>query len=67
MRALTLSPHGEALRASEPFLPPILDDHEALRRLPQGSVAQAYCDFMEREGLSAAGLVEESNKTGRPS
>jgi ubiquinone biosynthesis protein COQ4 len=67
VRALTLSPHGEALRASEPFLPPILDDHEALRRLPHGSVAQAYCDFMEREGLSAAGLVEESNKTGRPS
>lgn len=66
VRALTLSPHGEALRANEPFLPPILDDHEALRKLPEGSVAHAYCDFMEREGLSAAGLVEESQKAERP-
>ncbi|MBX7502605.1 hypothetical protein K3181_14280 [Qipengyuania sp. YG27] len=66
VRALTLSQHGEALRASEPFLPTILDDHTALRRLPEGSVGHAYCDFMEREGLSAAGLVEEFAKAGRP-
>ena len=66
VRALTLSPYGEALRAAEPFLPPILDDHAALRRMPEGSVAQAYCDFMEREGLSAAGLVEEFEKAERP-
>lgn len=65
-KALTLSEKGEALRASEPFLPPILDDHDALRRLPAGSVAQAYCDFMETEGLTAAGLVAESAKMGRP-
>ena len=25
--------------------------------MPKGSVAHTYCDFMEREGLSAAGLV----------
>ena len=67
VRALALSERGEALRASEPFLPDLLDDHAALRRLPAGSVAQAYCDFMESEGLSAAGLVEESAKAGRPS
>ena len=66
VRALTLSEQGEKLRAEEPFLPPILDDHEALRRFPEGSVAQAYCDFMEREGLSAAGLVAEADKLGRP-
>jgi ubiquinone biosynthesis protein COQ4 len=66
VRALTLSPYGEALRASEPFLPSILDDHDALRKMPKGSVAHAYCDFMEREGLSAAGLVEEFEKAGRP-
>ena len=66
VRELTLSAHGEALRASEPFLPSFLDDHDALRRLPKGSVAHAYCDFMENEGLSAAGLVEESEKAGRP-
>lgn len=65
-RALTLSEEGEALRASEPFLPTILDDHEALLKLPKGSVAHAYVDFMRSEGLSAAGLVAESEKMGRP-
>ncbi|AKM06886.1 Coq4 family protein [Pelagerythrobacter marensis] len=65
-RALTLSAEGEALRANEPFLPPILDDHEALLKLPKGSVAHAYVDFMRSEGLSAAGLVAESEKMGRP-
>lgn len=66
VRALALSEQGERLRATEADLPSILDDHGALRRLPAGSVAHAYCDFMEREGLSAAGLVEESVKAGRP-
>jgi len=64
--ALALSERGEFLRASEPHLPEILDDHAALRRLPKGSLAQAYCDFMEAEGLTAAGLVAESERAGRP-
>ena len=66
VRALALSERGEALRAREPYLPTILDDHAALRRLPSGTVAHAYCDFMEREGLSAAGLAAEFAKIGRP-
>ena len=66
VRALTLSEYGEQLRRDEPFLPPILDDHVTLRKLPKGSVAHAYCDFMESEGLSAAGLVEEAEKLGNP-
>ncbi len=53
---------GQAIRASEPHLPVILDDHAALRLLPAGSVAHAYCDFMEREGLSAQGLVDEFDR-----
>jgi ubiquinone biosynthesis protein COQ4 len=53
------SERGQTLRASEPALQPILDDHEALRKLPTGTVAHAYCDFMEREGLSAQGLIDE--------
>ncbi len=63
---LTLSEQGDHLRRIEPVLPPLLDDHATLRKLPKGSVAHAYCDFMEREGLSAAGLVAESDKLGRP-
>ncbi len=66
VRELALSPKGEELRRAEPTLPPILDNHDALRKLPKGSVAHAYCDFMEREGLSAAGLVAEAEKLGRP-
>lgn len=63
---LSLSPKGEDLRRTEPWLPEILDDHAALRRTPKGSLAHAYCDFMEAEGLSAAGLVAESERSGRP-
>lgn len=53
---------GQRIRASEPDLVSILDDHASLRRLPKGTVAHAYCDFMEREGLSAQGLVDELDK-----
>lgn len=65
-RDLCLSQQGEKLRASEPFLPEILDDHASLRRTPKGSLAHAYCDFMEAEGLTAAGLVAEADALGRP-
>ena len=57
---------GQAIRANEPSLVAILDDHAALRKMPEGSLAHAYCDFMEREGLSAQGLVEELDKYRRP-
>lgn len=66
VRELALSERGEYLRQSEPSLPEILDDHAALRRTPKGSLAHAYCDFMEAEGLSAAGLVAEYDRVGRP-
>ena len=56
------SERGRAIRASEPSLVPILDDHETLRKLPQDTLAHAYCDFMEREGLSAQGLVEDLDR-----
>lgn len=63
---LSLSERGAYLRNTEPCLPEILDDHAALRRTPKGSLAHAYCDFMEAEGLTAAGLVAESDRAGRP-
>ncbi len=63
---LSLSERGTYLRQTEPCLPEILDDHAALRRTPKGSLAHAYCDFMEAEGLTAAGLVAESDRSGRP-
>ena len=50
---------GDRIYREEPYLPDILDDHQLLRRLPLGSLAHDYCDYMEEEGLSAAGLVHE--------
>lgn len=64
-KAFIDSPRGKALMESEPFLPTILDDHETLKTLPAGTVGRAYVDFMQREGLSAAGLVAESDKMRR--
>lgn len=61
-KAFLSTERGQRIRASEPSLVPILDDHASLRRLPQDSVAHAYCDFMESEGLSAQGLVDELDK-----
>lgn len=58
-KAFVESEKGKALQASEPELADLLDDHERLRKMPKGSLAHAYCDFMEKEGLSAAGLIAE--------
>ncbi|BEV00862.1 Coq4 family protein [Novosphingobium olei] len=60
--AFLKSERGQTLRAREVRLPLILDDHPRLRAMPEGSVAHAYCDFMEREGLTAQGLVDEFDK-----
>lgn len=62
------SSRGQAIYQSEPYLPDILDDHVALRQTPKGSFAHAYCDFMEREGLTAAGLVAATgnDRNGQP-
>ena len=53
---------GPDLLKKRTFLPNILDDHEPLKSLPKGSVGRAYVEFMEREGLTAHGLVEESQQ-----
>ena len=56
---------GRRLIRTEAWLPSILDDHATLSALPAGTVGRAYVDFMESEGLTAAGLVEESEKMAR--
>ena len=56
---------GQARFAERKYLVPLLDDHEALRKLPIGSVGQHYCDFMESQGLSAQGLVDEYDRWGK--
>ncbi len=59
---LLASPQGGRLAYRMRELQPILDDHEALRRLPADSVGRAYLRFVESEQLSAQGLALESQK-----
>ena len=53
------TPKGKELLESKVRLIDMLDDHDSIKKLPQGTVGRAYVDFMEREGLSAAGLEAE--------
>jgi ubiquinone biosynthesis protein COQ4 len=55
-------PEGRKRFEERRYLPPILDDRERLRAMPEGSLADAYCNFMDREGLSAQGLVDEFDR-----
>ncbi|MEL6827101.1 MAG: Coq4 family protein [Pseudomonadota bacterium] len=54
------SENGMMLLKRRSFLPDLLDDHAPLKALPKGTVGRTYVDFMQREGLTANGLVEES-------
>mgnify|MGYP003110849678 CR=1 FL=1 len=56
------SDQGPALLAKRDDLPTMLDNHTPLKSLSEGTVGHAYVQFMESEGLSAAGLVAESEK-----
>ncbi|HOB15137.1 MAG TPA: Coq4 family protein [Novosphingobium sp.] len=60
--AFLQSERGQAIRKAEPSLVSLLDDRSKLRAMPQGSLAWHYCEFMDREGLSAQGLVDELDK-----
>jgi len=65
LQAFASTEAGQHLLKRREYLPPLLDDHSWIRDLPEGTVGRAYVDFMEREGLTAKGLVEESEKMGR--
>lgn len=56
------SPRGREVLGSKQSLINRLDNHDNLRKFPLGSVAHAYCDFMESEGLTAQGLADEYDK-----
>jgi len=56
------SEDGQARMRQARVLPPLLDDHERWMALPDGSFGRAYVAFMQCEGLTAAGLVAESQK-----
>ena len=56
-------PEAEARIAKARVLPPVLDDRARWMALPEGTFGREYAEFMEREGLTAAGLVVESLKS----
>ncbi len=53
---------GQRFLRSEVDIPAMLDDHVRWADCGPGTVAAHYIAFMKREGLTAAGLVAESNK-----
>ncbi len=57
-RRLGESDKGRRVLGGRPEIVPFLEDREALRRLPAGSLGRTYLDFMETEQISAAGIQE---------
>ena len=55
-------PEGRKRFVERRNLVPILDDRERLLAMPQGSLAHAYRDFMDTQGLTAQGLVDEFDR-----
>lgn len=49
---------GARLLREEPDIVPLLSDRARLRAMPEGSLAHAYLAFVERENISAQGLVD---------
>lgn len=62
MKEFIATPQARSLLERDEELPAILDDHDRWQELAPNSLAQNYVRFMKREGLTAAGLVEESRK-----
>ena len=60
--AFIRSPDGQRYLAEETNIPAMLDDHARWADCAPNTVAAHYIAFMRREGLSAAGLVAESEK-----
>ncbi|MEL7189451.1 MAG: Coq4 family protein, partial [Pseudomonadota bacterium] len=60
------SDEGQRFLRSQSDLAVMLDDHARWADCGENSVAKHYIAFMKREGLSAAGLVEESHKFSPP-
>lgn len=55
------SEEGRALLATRPDIVKVLADRDALRKMPQDSLAHAYLRFVESEGITADGLVAASD------
>lgn len=62
----TATATGRAILDERRDLVAVLSDRDYLRSLPQGSLGQRYLAFVEREDLTADGLVEASRREQPP-
>ena len=66
LETFAATPKGKARLAERRYLAPMFDEMRAeLRNYPVGTLGRTYADFMDREALTAMGLVEESEKFRR--
>lgn len=54
---------GQQILSEQRELLTTLADREALKKLPDGTLGKTYINFMEREGITAEGLVEASEES----
>ncbi len=57
-------PQGRRLLEERPRLADLLSDREALVRMPEGSFGRAYLEFIEKNDLDPAGLIELRDSLG---
>ena len=60
LRRFQRSDNGQRLLASRAQILHLLRDRERLERMPEGSLGRAYLAFLDREKISADGLVQAS-------
>ena len=65
-RRVQKTPEGRRLLDQRPSLVDLLEDRDALRRMPAGSLGRAYLEFVESEGVTAGGLVQASETGTEP-
>ncbi len=59
-------PQGRRLLEERPRLADRVSDRKALVRMPEGSVGRAYLEFIEKNHLDPAGLIDLRNSIDRP-
>jgi len=62
----TATPMGRRILEEDRDLIAVLQDREHLRTLPEGSLGRHYLEFVERENLTADGLVAASEREDGP-
>ena len=58
-------PEGIKLLKNKPDIVDVLNDRDALKAMPEGSIGRSYYNFVHLENLSADGLVASSHEASR--